>query len=365
MNKLVDNYDDNNASLHNYHMENIEPSCNTYIENGNSNLPSYCVDDIVSVRAFKTNMVGQIILAREWSYSAYYHIKLFTDVTASHPSSVGYKYRPHGYGDEWYEYLEGNEDGEKRIRLKIINVKGTKVNFSIKKEDISLFLQAKTDGEKFKYMLRGLWKDLVVRRVKVVKINQKPIGVWKYKMDDMGDINTDYSYKEDIVPTEIEKDTLYVPYYSNYFGFTYKFGDGDREVYFTRDNYKGMDFDINCTAWFSDMGYHRGGYDPPLKGQFVCGIVKEGEKGPYFDKWTVCSDQFFNLWKFVMSNNPNLSKNTNFDNLLNSVDTNRWTSTKLTDEQRKKVGNSWEMDQMFRLRYDSILRRSDRVHCFE
>jgi len=182
-------------------------------------------------------------------------------------------------------------------------------------------------------MLRGFWKGLVMRKVKTVKTLSKPFSVYRYEMDDLGNIDIDHSFRGEKIPSisGVKDNEFYKECYSKYFGFTFKFGEGDREIYFSSENYNGMDFDIDCSAWFSHWGNHGGGYEPPQRGQFICGIVKEGPKGPYYDKWFICSDQFFNFWRFVMGENHKQD----IHDILEKVDTLRWTAQKLSTSQRK------------------------------
>lgn len=85
-----------------------------------------------------------------------------------------------------------------------MSVHKRKINFSIKKNDIKRYNHSLTDGEKFKIMLRGLWKDLVIRKVKNIKIDpNKELTASKITVNDEGHVNDNMlPYNE---PFEIEE----------------------------------------------------------------------------------------------------------------------------------------------------------------
>jgi hypothetical protein len=281
-------------------------------------IPRYEINDIVNFTMSKASVIGQIINSDYTTYD----IKLFDNNFILSEFEI-WKYRPSEYkNDEWFETLtDGN------VRLKIVCVPERKVKFSIKREDIPRFQNAKTNGEKFKYLLRGLWKDLVMRKVKFVKLPEKELGIWKYSINDNGIIRSESLVSGTKIPND---GYFYCKYYSHYFGFTSKFENDNREIYFSLENYNGLDLNIDSTGWFSVWGNHNSGSKPPSPGQFICGLVKEGEKGSYYDKWFTCSTQFFNFWKFIMSNGR-----TNIDELLKLVVSNECPSVKLTDEEKR------------------------------
>ena len=221
---------------------------------------------------------------------------------------------------------------EKVVRLKVVLVKTHKIQFAIKREDIQRFKNAKTDGERFKYLLRGLWKDLVIRKVKFVKTPNKVMCISRYAMDKNGNVDHQRSSSLMQIPETIGKDEFYEQSYSNYYGFASKFGNDQKDIYFHRENYCGLDLDINCTCRSSIWGNHQGGFAPPLPGQYVCGTIEHGEKGPCFDEWFICSDQFFHFWKFLMSNNPK----PNVTELIRLVDTDRYSLEELTNVEQRK-----------------------------
>lgn len=329
----------------------------------NLNIVTYEEGDIVMTEKFG---VGQIITRHNSCYYHEYDIKLLSDVTAD-LHYVGHKYRPGGYKDEeWFDVIEektitsepyiiagvkyaGTEYQYKLVKLKVVCVSGYKIHFSFQRQDIDPFLQAKTSGEKLRYILRGLWKDLVIRKVKTVVIKSKPLGVWKYTMDHRGNVDVDHSFRGKEIPGQgineecTDYDSLYEKSYSHYFGFTFKFGKNDREIYFSKDNYKSIDMDIHMTGWFGNLSNHSGGFTPPLQGQFVCGIVKENQKGLFFDKWFICSDQFVNFWSFIMRDTGKKMTHTGvsekfINSLVASVEKpNKFSYEEFSDPQKRKT----------------------------
>jgi hypothetical protein len=315
------------------------------MENTSNNLAQYEYDDIVVFYMWKRSYVGQIKKVGSWYMP---EVELIdSKMIIPLEDCDHFKYTPH-VGRVWYENLGYNEElKEETIKVTCVSVEIKDIRFSIKREDINRYLQSQSEGERFKILLRGYWKDLVVRKVKTVVLPSKEMSVEKISIDTKyGIIREDMIHETCMNGTSFEEryrsadgtcltevgDTFYLKLYSRYFGFTSKFGANDREIYFSQDNYKGFDFDVESTCWFSNYGNHNGGYIPPLKGQFVCGIVKSNTKGLYYDQWFTCSQQFFNFWKFIMSNDE--VRESDKPNLLKSVDL-EWLDYKLTEDQRK------------------------------
>lgn len=333
----------------------------------------YIVGDIINFWVKGANCIGEIVKVLDSCYipTTEYNVKLLTTAKLrTYGDEPPFKLRPSGsiYVDEevdcnpsqgvkWYTRLEKNNEGLHRplderewiYDLHYVRTPIKRINFSIKRTDIERYKSASTDGERFKILLRGRWKDLVMRKVKMVKVPEKVLGVSKYVMDERGNVDTCRGWDTwGSVPDKIEPDTFYDNYYSNYFGFARKFGEDAKDIHFSRDSksckYVGLDFNVNHTCWFSGWANHMGGYHPPLVNQFICGIVEQGEKGPYFSKWFICSDQFFHFYKFIMSESEYTKRKT--DELLKLVDTDvypdgikRRSNGELSEEQRKsKMG---------------------------
>lgn len=300
---------------------------------------TYECGDIVCFLMWKRQYTGKI---KQMGY--YVTIELLTDLTiAESLCEYKFKYRPHGI-DKWYQHIGYDDEiKENVVKVLFVSVEERKIQFSIKREDKERYLQAKTEGEKFKLLLRGFWKNFVVRKVKTVVLPAKELGICKYQIDTKyamvksdhlhGKNGKTFEERWNGVDLTETADTFYMKYYSSYYGFTSKFGNNDQEIFFSMNNYHELDLDINHTAWFSNWGNHTGGHQPPMRGHFVCGIV-DNEKGLYYDKWFTCSPQFFNFWKFIMSDNK-VRPGTYTNRLLESVKPFSYDSH-LTEDQRKE-----------------------------
>lgn len=308
----------------------------TFMENFTAN-ENYQVGDIVSFYMFKQAYVGQI---KEY-HGPYNYVKIElvgSVFLIALENCDRFKYRD--YHEDWCEDHEDESEG-KLLRVKRVMVDHDHLRFSIKREDINRYLQSKSEGERFKLLLRGFWKDFVVRKVKTVVLPPKELGLTRYTVDiKYGMVKSDMlhetnprgaTFEERYTGVDETADTFYMKYYSKYFGFTFKFGNDDKEIYFSMDNYKGLDFDVDHTCWFSGWGNHNGGYTPPERGDFVCGIVKKNSKGLYYDEWFTCSPRFFNFWKFIMSNGKVTEKQK--VDLLSSAGQSGWFNHDLTTDQ--------------------------------
>jgi len=71
----------------------------------------------------------------------------------------------------------------------------------------------------------------------------------------------------------------------SYYGFA---KNGLSSIYFQRNDFCRLDFDISLTLDFGTWGNHYGGWVPPKSGDLLCGIVKATDRGLRFDKWFVC-----------------------------------------------------------------------------
>jgi hypothetical protein len=345
----------------------------------------YRVGDIVNFRVGNSILIGQIVRKVDGWYEgdASYYIKLFSDFTVD-IRFLSYKYRPNISDEEWFDKIESdsNNNIEARsthlcvdrvltcnvnniqnglsceqdnpsnmkdcnkidtscshevsrnntCRIKIIRVSEKKINFSIKKEDINPFLEAKTNGERFKYLLRGCWSNLKMRKVKTVKLDQKNVlGQTTLLVNTALSGDHEYKFVDTRMNACCDKKSIVLDYYTYYFGFTRKYEDDTKDVFFSKDNYRCIDMDVHCDGQFGTWGNHTGGYHPPWQGQFVCGTIKNGEKGPFFDNWFVSSDAFFHFWKYVMDNKEYNAQRIEY--LLKQIKQPDHYSTEMTEDQ--------------------------------
>lgn len=163
-------------------------------------------------------------------------------------------------------------------------------------------------------VLRTMWKGLVFRQVKTVKLKQE-YGVQYNYINNIGFprsyIFSNMSLAKYKIPEERWNNLQ--PLYRDFFGFT------TSENLESNDIYQGKEvfFSKKCytevclrTAMFKNERSNN--TFPPKVGQIICGLVEEGEKGLFYRKWFICSHQFHTLWSLVCNPNyfkPKLDKN--------------------------------------------------------
>jgi len=296
------------------------------------------VGDIVALN-FSGVYIGRIIECiglQCMSMNLEYVIKILGDGAPMYGYNIR-KYRPwysrkgHTYTDaECYSILEEDDSMEgsnkiSKVLAKIVCLPEKKLMFSIQRRDINRFNKPMTDGDKFKIMLRGLWKDLVVRKIEGVITKEKDIlSVHKITIDNEGCLHNEMEGLVGLNGTKTHEDedkALYENSYDHFFGFasswkTSKHDNCNGKIYFQQNKYNSFDFNIHKTGYFGDIGNFTCGYISPLKGQYICGIVEKGPKGFFYKKWFSCSPQFVNFWSFLMSN-----RTPDINALLKSVDT--------------------------------------------
>jgi hypothetical protein len=67
-------------------------------------------------------------------------------------------------------------------------------------------------------------------------------------------------------------------------------------VYFNNKLYQ--EYNIMTGKW--EKSDHNTSHQLPYSGDLICGTVRQGTKGPYFDKWFICSEQFMKLATLVL-----------------------------------------------------------------
>lgn len=144
--------------------------------------------------------------------------------------------------------------------------------------------------------LQQVWEKLHFAHVKrtiardpedVLSIDfYKDEGSWPSGLPKLGHLETDsrrYRRVSD-VPESLRHRASVA--WRHYYGFT---EDG---IYFQKDDYHGLDLDIDLTMTWSRWGNHTGGWERPEDGQLICGEVIETAKGKRFTKWFVCDEAF-------------------------------------------------------------------------
>lgn len=85
-----------------------------------------------------------------------------------------------------------------------------------------------------------------------------------------------------------------------------------KEIFFSLDNslsdfYKSGNFKFDNKL---SIAKHMDNPYMVRSGNIICGIVINTEKGPYYDKWFICSYKFLTLWtKIYYPNHPSLYNN--------------------------------------------------------
>lgn len=161
--------------------------------------------------------------------------------------------------------------------------------------------------------IRQLWKPLVFRKVKtVIKQAQNLIDVEYAYINRDGDFKTK-TYKSlnaafERTPEHLHRNIR--SHYTDYYGFTtsQNIRDNDpyigKEIFFSKKCYIELNLGNQPTADFAKNRFVKTW--PPRKGQIICGLVENGEKGLFFRKWFLCSKQFLNLWTYINNNiHPN------------------------------------------------------------
>lgn len=142
--------------------------------------------------------------------------------------------------------------------------------------------------------LRKLWEKLTFARVKRV-IARVPEDVLSISIhDDLGHIDR---WVESKRPSDIPRQDLHRARVSwrHYFGFT------EEGIYFQKDDYHGLDCEIDLTMDFSHYGNHTGGWDKPTIGSLIAGEVIDTPKGKRLKRWFDCRPEFKLLVDIILN----------------------------------------------------------------
>ncbi len=154
-------------------------------------------------------------------------------------------------------------------------------------------------------IIKDIWKDLIFREVKTVKNKDESMVTYDY-INDSGFVRTktfdtiDEAFKK--VP--VDKHCNIHIHYRDYFGFTTHraIRNNDiycnQEIFFSRKCYG--ELNLNNKTITGNFSLRRGYKSvPPQKKQYVCGLVETGEKGLFYRKWFICSEEFLKLWTMI------------------------------------------------------------------
>jgi hypothetical protein len=184
-------------------------------------------------------------------------------------------------------------------------------------------------------LLKKLWKNLIFREVKTVK-TKEPYAITHQYINESGFVRSSRyrSVNEAMamVPPKFHDNIRML--YTDYYGFTtdriVRSNDRyyDQEIFFSRKCYGELNLaGDNITAKFPP----RRGFSmvPPYKKQYVCGLVGKGEKGLFYRKWFVCSDEFLKLWTMIFYPSHSSLRDSNFSpksmaGLIQELDTSHY-----------------------------------------
>lgn len=151
-------------------------------------------------------------------------------------------------------------------------------------------------------VLQDIWKHFIFREVKTVKTKDLFRVTHQY-VNNMGFVRTDTYKNVTTLNGKIPYKNIQI-HYKDFFGFstdrTIRNNDiyYNQEIFFSKKCYEELNLNGKCiTGDFS----HRRGFktNPPHQGQYICGLVENGEKGLFFRKWFVCSKEFLTLWTVI------------------------------------------------------------------
>ena len=150
-------------------------------------------------------------------------------------------------------------------------------------------------------VLKNMWKNLIFREIKTVKTKKIEAVHYKYINGD-GLSRTRIFNNLDIalrlVPRKYHRNIQ--TSYEDYYGFStdavVQPSDpyDDKEIFFSKKCHT----EINMETGLFQNERSTNKY-PPVRGQYICGLVENGEKGLFFRKWFLCSPQFLILWIMI------------------------------------------------------------------
>jgi len=150
-------------------------------------------------------------------------------------------------------------------------------------------------------VLKNMWKNLIFREIKAVKTKKIDAVHYKYINDDglprtriFNDLETAFR----LVPRRYHRNIQIS--YEDYYGFStdavVQPSDPfqNQEIFFSKKCHT----EINMKTGLFQNERSTNKY-PPVRGQYICGLVENGEKGLFFRKWFLCSPQFLILWIMI------------------------------------------------------------------
>ena len=225
--------------------------------------------------------------------------------------------------------------------LEVMPIDGDSIIWISSSSIIKHYPRTKTRQLSIRLLLKEIWKNFIFREVKTVKTKDPHMVTYQY-------VNNSGFVRSEKYPTLVDAQKK-VPYeyskniqvhYRDYFGFTTDrtIRNNDiyynQEIFFSKKCYGELNLDNkNITGEFS---YRRGFKTvPPNAKQYICGLIEHGEKGLFYRKWFVCSDEFLTLWTMICEpdhyslkyKKDNKFVTKSLEEILNDLDASHYDST--------------------------------------
>ena len=154
-------------------------------------------------------------------------------------------------------------------------------------------------------LLKEKWKNFIFREVKTAKSRDQFSVTYNY-LNESGFVRYErfagLLEAQRVVPYELSKNIQI--HYKDYFGFTtdqiIRNNDiySNQEIFFSKKCYS--ELNLNGEVITGEFTGRRGFKTiPPKPKQYICGLVENGEKGLFYRKWFICSQEFLTLWTMI------------------------------------------------------------------
>lgn len=269
-----------------------------YINNKTSDNISYICDN--SNKCLKYNMFRSAIIEK-WKNLVFEHIENI-NYDPNDIISIKYYYvvTNNMIGDmfKFKQYMNGTSD--------INNINYDEVRLSPKCDKLSVY-----DSEIYNTLSpikKKIFEDIVnyknnnnicdINFIKGVVIARQYSNLKEAEIDiedeikEYGDFNSnqDYTYNSNVS----KKDNIVITC-SKYDGYT-----SGKSIYFESKNYSEISFINPPSLNFTDV---KNIEHIPKTNKLLCGIINTNDKGiKYYEKWFLCSNQFYLLWSIIFKN---------------------------------------------------------------
>lgn len=227
------------------------------------------------------------------------------------------------------------------------------------------------DFKDLKNTLRSFLKTLTFRRVYKVKKTESFGEPTLFGWEDGKMVSRKCTHKDiENIPTSNNKNhqknqeliyrKRYILEKGAYYGFTNKRGlrgndrYNDSTIYFNPKGYHELNFlEDGDLRWYRPD--NDSVYSIPYSGDLICGIVKDGRYGPFFDSWFLCSEQFFKMATIILeSEHETVEKNmTALNRRLRTNNFERWLDETecVDDEEAREKFHRPRYEDMWNYKY--------------